>query len=255
MIEQLKDKYPIDKLCATLKCSRSGYYDWIDAGRPAHKAFDEATNDLVWGQYQQDRRQGIVRIRMNLRQDWGVVLSKSTIYRYMRINGIQSIIRKKRHAYGTVEHTRYPNLIKRDFNADRSNAKWSIDISFLSTTQGWLYLCAIKDMHDKFIVAHRMSRFNDNALVFDTVRDALKKVRRKDRIGLILHSDQGSQFTSPVYDRLLKQNHIRHSVSSKGSCVDNSPIESWFSALKVESIYLQDPVNVKEMIELVEEYV
>lgn len=255
MIHQLKDRYTIQKLCFVLKCSRSGYYDWIALGKPAYKAFDESLNKLIVERYEADKRQGVTRLKMNLKKIHGLILTKATVYRYMRLNGIQSIIRKKRHPWGTKPHHQIPNLLKRDFTTKKPNDKWSIDVSYLFTEHRILYLCAIKDLHDKSIISYRISRFNNNPLVLETFKAAVQRVPLKYRENLILHSDQGSQFTTPLYANLLEEHHVRHSVSYRGSCVDNAPIESWFSALKTESIYLKDKLSEDEMIALVDQYV
>jgi len=255
VIHQLKDQYTIRKLCFVLKCSRSGYYDWIALGKPIHKAFDESLNKLIVERYEADKRQGITRIKMNLKKIHGLILTKATVYRYMRLNGIQSIIRKKKHPWGTKPHHQISNLLKRDFTTEKSNEKWSIDVSYLFTRERILYLCAIKDLYDKSIISYRISRFNNNPLVMETFKAAMIRVPLKYRENLILHSDQGSQFTTPVYANLLEAHHVRHSVSYRGSCVDNAPIESWFSALKTESIYLNDKLSEDEMITIVDQYV
>lgn len=255
MIYRLKNQYSIQKMCKLLACSRSGYYDWITLGKPTYKAFDESLNKLILEQYLKDKRQGITRIRMNLKEIHGLVLTKATVYRYMKLNEIQSIIRKKRHQWGKKPHHNIPNLLKRDFTTERPNQKWSIDVSYLFTKDRILYLCAIKDMFDKSIIGYRISRFNNNPLVFETVKQAVYDTPIEQRKDLILHSDQGSQFTSPVYAKLLADNDIRHSVSNRGNCVDNCPIESWFSALKTETIHLMNKLSENEMIKVVDQYV
>jgi putative transposase len=255
VIHQLKDRYTIQKLCFVLKCSRSGYYDWIALGKPAYKAFDESLNKLIVERYEADKRQGITRLKMNLKKIHGLILTKATVYRYMRLNGIQSIIRKKRHPWGTKPHHQIPNLLKRDFTTEKPNEKWSIDVSFLFTKEKILYLCAIKDLYDKSIISYKISRFNNNPLVFETFKAAMLSVPLVHRKNLILHSDQGVQFIAPMYARLLEEHQVRHSVSYRGSCVDNAPIESWFSALKTESIYLYNQLSEDEMIALVYQYV
>lgn len=212
-------------------------------------------NELIMNQYQKDTRQGIVRLRMNIKTIYSVRLTNYTIYRYMRLNGVQSIIRKKKKKYGTVQHHKIPNLLQRDFSTTGPNQKWSIDVSYLHCVGRRLYLCAIKDMYDKSIVSYHISKFNDNSLVFETLKRALDKTTLKQRVGLILHSDQGVQFTSHPYTLFLRENDIIHSVSAKGSCVDNVPIESFFSALKSESIYLNTKIKQDFMIELVSEYI
>ena len=108
-----------------------------------------------------------------------------------------------------------------------------------------MYLCTIKDMYDKSIVSYKVSNFIDLKLVLDTVKEAIESVSYEQRKNLILHSDQGWYFTNWQYVKLLKENNIQLSISSKGSCVDNVPIESFFSILKTECIYLRQ--NLQKM--------
>ena len=251
----MKHKYPIKILCTLLKCSRSGYYDWIRLGRPTHKAYNEDLSDLILRQYLSDTRQGIVQLRMNIKAVNRVSLTNKTVYRYMRILDIRSITGRKPKKYNKIPHHEIPNLLKRDFTTTGPNQKWSIDITYIHTSEGVEYLCVIKDLYDRSIIAYRISRFNDNPLVIETVKEALTRVPRSKRIGLILHSDQGSQFTSIDYRKLLKRRHVKHSVSYKGSCADNVPIESWFSLLKCESLKLHRLVNRNIARHLVSEYV
>jgi transposase InsO family protein len=242
-------------LCNTLGCSRSGYYDWIKLGRPQYKAFDEVINDLVMGMYNKDNRWGIRQIRMQIKTAYGLCLTNKTVYRYMRINGVQSIIRRKTHRYPKVDHHDIPNLLHRDFNTDASNKKWSIDISYLFCKDGLSYICAIKDMYDKSIIAWSISRFIDHKLVMDTLNQAIESVSYEQRQELILHSDQGWHFTHYVYRKTLERNSITQSISAKGSSVDNAPIESFFSALKTECIYLHTKLYTHNVEAIVKEYV
>ncbi|WP_331865029.1 IS3 family transposase [Acholeplasma hippikon] len=183
------------------------------------------------------------------------MLTRYSVYRYMRLNQVQSIIRKKKFRWGARPHIKIPNLLKRDFTTERPNEKWSIDISYLFCKERILYLCAIKNMYDKSIVSYKISRFMSHDFVLNTVKMAISDVPQHQRLGLIIHSDQGAQFTSQVYSNLLKENNIKQSASFKGSCVDNSPIESWFSSLKSECVYLNDKMSESEMILKVEDYI
>jgi putative transposase len=255
VIERLKERYPVAKLCRILQCSRNGYYSWIHLGRPDYKAFDASVNQMVVEQYEKDNRQGIRRLRMNIKKVYGVCLTNGTVYRYMRLNRVQSVIRKKKHKYGKLAHHHIPNLLQRDFSTTGPNQKWSIDISYLFTVGKTMYICAIKDLYDKSIIAYTLSQRNDNQIVLDTVGKALSSVLPQQREQLILHSDQGYQFTSTSYREILKQNHVNHSVSYQGSCVDNVPIESWFSALKTECVYLFRRLTQEGMIQVVSDYV
>jgi transposase InsO family protein len=220
-----------------------------------HKAFDEKLNNLILTQYNKDSRQGITRLKMNIKKIHGITLTKATVYRYMRLNHIQSIIRRKKRKYSNVKHHVIPNLLQRDFTTERPNQKWSIDISYLFGKQKTIYLCAIKDLYDKSIIAYQMSSQMGLSFVSKTINMAMDVTPQNQREGLILHSDQGSHFIGPQYRSILKHHHIKHSVSYRGSCVDNCPIESWFSALKTESIYLYPKLSTNELITLVNDYV
>jgi len=251
----LKRKFPIKTLCTLLKCSRSGYYDWIHLGRPAYKSYNPALSHLILTQYLTDTRQGIVQLRMNIKAVIGLRLTNKTVYRYMKLLDIRSITGRKPKKYPKIPHHEIPNLLKRDFTTTGPNQKWSIDITYIHTSEGIEYLCAIKDLYDRSIIAYCQSRYNDNPLVLETINDALHRISYRHRRNLILHSDQGSQFTSHAYSALLKHHGIRHSVSYQGSCVDNVPIESWFSLLKCESLKLHHISTRNQAKQLVSEYV
>lgn len=192
---------------------------------------------------------------MQIKKLHNISIPKPTIYRYMQINNIRSITRKRTHRYSKVQHHNIPNLIKRNFNADDINEKWSIDISYIFANNGLMYLCAIKDMYDKSIVAYNISNFIDLKLVLDTVKLALSNTTLNQRKNLILHSDQGWHFTNWQYVKLLKENNIKQSISSKGSCIDNVPIESFFSILKTECIYLKQNLQKNEIPEVVKNFI
>ena len=210
---------------------------------------------MILKQYLADTRQGIVQLRMNIKAALGLRLTKKTVYRYMKLLNIQSITGRKPKKYNKTPHHEIPNLLKRDFTTTGPNQKWSIDITYIHTSEGIEYLCAIKDLYDKSIIAYRLSRYNDNPLVLDTVIDALTHVPYEQRSNLILHSDQGSQFTSNDYTKLLKKYNVSHSVSYRGSCVDNVPIESWFSLLKCEKLKLHSNITRNQARQLVSDYV
>jgi putative transposase len=240
-------------LCAVLRCSRSGYYDWIRLGRPKHKKFNAALSSLVaqihgaWPIY------GVDRIGMVLKRKYGLITSNKTVHRYMKVLGIRSVIRIKRK-YGPVKTHFTPNLIQRDFTTTGPNQKWSVDVTYLNSKDGVEYLCAIKDMFDKTIVAHHISNKNDNQLVLAAVDDAIAHVPLGSRLDLIIHSDQGSQFVSGDYTQKLKSASVQRSLSYKGTCVDNSPIESFFSALKSECLRLRRGRSRQQTRQLVKSY-
>lgn len=236
-------------------CSKSEYYSWVKTGKPQFKAFDSATNELVLKTYSKHPERGIRPIRMSIKRKYGIILTNYTVYRYMQINNISAISRRKRHRYPKLPHHDIPNLLRRNFNTNSSNQKWSIDISYIFARNGLKYLCAIKDMHDKSIIAHTISPFIDLKLVLDTVNKAIDKVPYKYRKELILHSDQGWHFTNHQYIKLLLDNNITQSISYKGSSVDNVPIESFFSCLKSECIYNINDLDKNDINDVVNNFI
>ena len=185
-----------------------GIIDWIKLGRPENKAFNESTNELVVKMHERNKTWGIRQIRMQIKKIYGLIVTNFAVYRYMRLNDIQSITRKKTHRYSKTPHHEIPNLLQRNFTTFCSNCKWSIDISYIFAVDGVKYLCAIKDMYDKSIIAYTISRFIDLTLVMDTVKKAVENVPLRQRKNLILHSDQGWHFTHIEYQMFLKENDI-----------------------------------------------
>ena len=251
----LRVRYSVNTLCKVLECSKSGYYDWIKLGRPENKAFNESTNEIVVKMHEKNKTWGIRQIRMQIKKIYGMIVTNFTVYRYMRLNDIQSITRKKTHRYSKTPHHEIPNLLQRNFTTFCSNCKWSIDISYIFAIDGVKYLCAIKDMYDKSIIAYTISRFIDLTLVMDTIKKAVENVPLRQRKNLILHSDQGWHFTHIEYQTFLKHNDIIQSISARGSSVDNVPIESFFSTLKSECIYLIKDLRVKDIDETIDKFI
>ena len=251
----LRDKYSVKILCKVLECSKSGYYDWIKLGRPENKAFKESTNELVVKMHEKNKTWGIRQIRMQIKKIYSLIVTNFAVYRYMRLNDIQSITRKKTHRYSKLPHHQIPNLLQRNFTTFCSNCKWSIDISYIFATDGVKYLCAIKDMYDKSIISYKISKTLDLPFVLNTVQQAVNIVPFEQRRNLILHSDQGFHFTNIVYQKLLADNNIIQSISAKGSSVDNVPIESFFSTLKSECLYLIKNLKVKDIDETIDKFI
>ncbi len=117
------------------------------------------------------------------------------------------------------------------------NQAWTSDITYISTNQGWLSLAVVMDLHSRNVVGWAIDKRMTEELVINALKMALFK--RKISAGLLLHSDRGSQYASQAYQRLLNQHGIICSMSRKGNCWDNSPMESFFRSLKVECIYRQ----------------
>ncbi len=142
-----------------------------------------------------------------------------TVLRVMNKYSLLAVIRRRRYVkYGEALH-RYPNLLDRDFTADRQNQKWATDISYIRTGQGFLYLSVIRDLYDNRIIAYKIGTEQTVNLVLNTIRAA----KRKEKVTseLQLHSDQGFQYTSQAYFKLTQEHGITSSMSKRGNPYDN----------------------------------
>lgn len=179
-------------------------------------------------------------------------MNHKTVQRIMTKYGLQAEIRRKRRYKVHREKAfKADNLLARNFEASKRNEKWVTDISYIRTETGFCYLSAIKDLNDGFIVSHQLGRKNDSGIVAAT----LKKVKKEAANGLILHSDQGTQYTSSAYFDLTQTYKIVPSMSRPGTPIDNSPIESFFGTLKTECLYRQRLANFEEAEQIIDDYV
>lgn len=191
---------------------------------------------------------------MVLNRKFNRIFNHKRIYRLMRLEGIQSIIRKKRKRYQkNIPNHVAENVLNRQFEADRPNEKWVTDVTeFKYGTSSKAYLSAIRDLFDGSIVAYVLGRSNNNTLVFETLEKALKA---EPGAKPILHSERGFQYTSVHFKEMTEQAGITTSMSRVGRCIDNSPIESFWSALKCEKYYLDTYETFEELEEAISEYI
>jgi len=197
---------------------------------------------------------GKFRIQAWVMKTYGIKVNHKRIYRLMKELKIQSVIRKKRYKrkYKSPEIVK-DNLLKRNFNADNLNEKWSIDISYIPLNKTkFNYLCAIKDLYNNEVIAYKIGKTQSIKFVKETIKLAIKG---RDVSNLIIHSDQGFQFTHKSYINLLEKNKIQISHSRRGNCLDNSPIECFFGHLKSEFKYLYCPKNDTETITSIKKYI
>ncbi len=179
-------------------------------------------------------------------------INHKRVRRLMRELGIRSIIRKKRRFYRKEASAIFPNLLSRDFSATTLNEKWVTDITYLRFGRIFLYLSAIQDLYNNEIVAFHISERNDIKLVLDTLDKIAKK---RDVTRTIIHSDRGFQYTSSTYNNRLEQLGIIGSHSRKANCLDNACIESFFSHLKSELLYINEYKTLDKLIQAVQQYI
>ena len=254
VIHRHRDEYPVSAMCRFFGVSRSGYYDFVTRlGKPEPDA--ELAGMIEHCQRKTDKTYGYRRVWKWLK-DRGIALNPKTVLRIMRKYGLLSEIRRHRKwvNLGQQMH-KYKNLLKRQFWADRPNAKWVTDISYIHTKEGVLYLSMIRDLYDNSIVAYKTASRQTVNLVLDTIRLAMKKEKKRVAAELQLHSDQGFQYTSQAYFKLTQSYGITPSMSSKGNPYDNAMAENFFSILKTECIYRHKPKTLKEANELIDRYI
>ena len=233
VIYRHKDKYSISEMCRFFGVSRSGYYGYVS--RMDIPAWDLPLAEKIKEcQERCGKTYGYRRVHIWLERN-GIYRNPKTILRVMQKYGLLSAIRRKKYRnYGNYLH-RYPNLLNRNFSAERPNQKWVTDISYIHTKQGVLYLSVIRDLYDNSIVAYKTGTEQNVNLVLSTLKEAKKK--EKVTTELQLHSDQGFQYTSQAYYRLTQSYGISPSMSRRGNPYDNALAENFFSILKTECIY------------------
>ena len=260
VVYDLKEEYTIKKLCNYLKISTSGYYRWLKMGRPIRYSFDEWLADEIEKIFYETKK-GYRFIKDEIFRRYGVVHNDKTIYKYMKILGLSSPIRKKRYQCCTKEDPNEKarivceNYLARNFTASRPLEKLVTDVSYIYSQQGRMYLSVIKDLYDNSIIAYQISRFNDLRLVMDNVIQVIDENWISSRFCL-LHSDQGFQYTNILYIRYLEEHGITVSHSRKANCYDNACCENFFGHLKSECLELEDlPKTYEELIRRIDDYI
>ena len=240
-------------MCAVLEISPKTYYKYRNKEGPDYydyliikEIFDESK-----GTYGYRRVAEGIKIKYE-----AVVMNGKKVLRIMKkYNLIPEYVRKsmKKNKNERIEDNVKPNLLNRNFNTDAPNKVWDTDVTYLIFKGARAYLSTIIDLYDRKVVAYKISKHNDNKLVMDTLNEAITK--RKDVHGLIIHSDQGFQYTSYEYKAICESKGIQISMARKGTPIDDSPIESWHSLLKKETLYNNNITSLEEYIGLVEEWI
>ena len=236
-IDERRDKFPVTLMCNVLGVSPSGYYAWRERPPSAREMANRTLYKKIEAVYNESRGvYGSPRIYHELDKQ-GVACSENRVARLMRLRGLRAkqIKRFKTTTKRNKAHPVAPNLLKRDFAADRPDQKWLADITYIATLEGWLYLAAILDLYTRRVVGWAMSDRMTSDLTIAALDMALLQRQQDD--DLIHHSDQGSQYTDRKYQALLKDHSIHASMNGAGSWYDNAPMESFFGTLKSELVH------------------
>jgi putative transposase len=236
-IENHREAFPVRRMCKIMAVAPSGYYAWrtrpISELKMANNTLVEKIKEI---HAEFEGKYGSPRIYQELRGK-KIACSENRVARLMRENGIQA--KHKRRFRVTTKanpaHPVAPNLLNREFTAEKPNQKWTSDITYIRTKESWLYLAVVLDLFSRRIVGWAMSTRITSKLVIDALEMAI--AQRKPEAGLLHHSDRGSQYTGKPYQKLLAANKMVVSMSGKGDCWDNAPTESFFSSIKREQVH------------------
>jgi putative transposase len=226
--------WPVRWMCEALGVSCSGFHAWL-ARPPSRRArADEEIGARVRASFlASDRTYGARRVWQDVLAD-GISCGLHKVERLMRAEALRA--RPRRRGLPKDEGERRmapsPNLLERQFTAERPNQKWIADFTYVWTAEGWLYVAAVVDLFSRRVVGWSMSAGMTAQLVTDALVMAIWRRGRPD--ALLHHSDQGSQYTSEPFQRLMADNGITCSMSRTGNVWDNAAMESFFSSLKTE---------------------
>jgi len=235
-MEAHRSEFRVAKMAEVLQVSRSGFYAYLRRPKSNREIENELLLEKIKAIYKKNHAiYGYLRITNELKNDGAP--SKNRVYRLMRKNGIKSKTVKKYKATTNSNHNLQvaENLLNREFTANKPNQKWVSDITYVATDEGWLYLAGVMDLCGRPIVGFAMAEHMRKSLVIEALNQAIGRTGAKE--GLLVHSDRGVQYASREYQAILNENKFICSMSRKGNCYDNAPMESFWGKLKQEWLY------------------
>ncbi len=247
-----RNQYPVLVMYKFFSVSRSGYYSFIKRMNRPEK--DDALAEMI--RRQQDKcfhTYGYRRIWQWLKCNTGIYHNPNTILRVMKKYGLLAKIRRRRRWQQMGQHLhKYENLLNRDFHAERPNCKWVTDISYIQSKQSILYLSMIRGLYDNRIVACKTAPQQTVNLILDTIRQAVRREKKKAAAELYLHSNHGFPYVSQAYFNRSQQCGITPSLSRRGNPYDNAMTENFFSILKTEWMSRHKPASVSEANKMID---
>ena len=235
-IDDNRDGFDIGLMCRLLRVSSSGYYSWRGRAASQRKIANQELFDQIRRVFYENRQvYGPVRVWKALQKE-GIASGRDRVARLMKVNNLRCKRRKRRMVTTKSDPSKKPapNLLSREFASDAPDKKWSSDITYIHTREGWLFLVVILDLFSRKVVGWAMKATMTAQLVCEAYHMALEQ--RRPAAGLIHHSDRGSQYTSYEFQRLLAKSKTLSSMSGKGNCYDNAVSESFFGTLKTELV-------------------
>jgi putative transposase len=238
IIEDHRETFPVRVLCDVMGVSAAGYYAWRGRPERPRKTVNRALLSEIRRLHLAHRgRYGAPRIHAALR-GLGHTVSRGRVERLMRREGIRAVTPQRFRACTTDSRHDWPiapNRLGQKFAAERPNQVWLADITYVPTSEGWLYLAVVLDLFTRKIVGWAMRDHMRAELTIAALTMAIQ--RQKPAPGLIHHSDRGSQYPAADYRKVLDAAGMIPSMSWKGNCWDNAPMESCFGTIKTELVH------------------
>lgn len=227
-------KYPVATMCRVLEVSTSGYYAWRKRAVSQRSREDAVLTDRIRTIHTRSKgTYGAPRIHAELADEEGVRVGRKRVARLMRAASLQGVSRRKRPqtTVRAVGAQPAPDLVERDFTATGPDRLWVADITYIPTWSGFLYLAVVEDAWSRRVVGWSMASHLRTELVLDALDMA---IRRRRPVGVIHHSDHGTQYTSIAFGKRCREAGVRPSMGSVGDCYDNALCESFFATLECE---------------------
>lgn len=246
--------FPVEKMCQTLKISRSGFYSWIGRDKSQRQMKNEVLVEEIEKVFVKSRQlYGSPRIHAELNA-LGYHCNKKRVARLMQ----GKFIAKTKKKFKVTTDSRHnlpvaPNLLRQKFVSEAANQIWTSDITYIWTQEGWLYLAIVLDIFSRKVVGWSMSQRLESDLVLNALNSAI--ARRQPTQKIVFHSDQGVQYACSDTRQLLKNNGFVQSMSRKGRCYDNAITETFFHSLKTEQVYFERYNTRKEARQSIFNYI
>jgi transposase InsO family protein len=255
IIDELRNEYPIERVCNVLNINSRSYRKWISKGKPIMNNYNKKIAEIITVEHNDNYKvYGTLRLKEFIKRKYNIEINHKCIRRYKRALGLKTIVRDPNNKITNVSNKEKnlaymaKNVLNCNFISEAPYEKLSTDVSYIPCTDGLIYLSAVKDLFNKKIISYVCSERNNTELVLDT----LNKVPKGRGI---IHSDQGSLYYSWDYRKRLEELGYTRSMSEKGKCWQNAPIENWFSQLKEEWLRRIGKQSKKETIKSIKKYV
>ena len=251
--------YPITELCKLGRVSRAAYYKWLSREIPKNEKENQRIAEIIESIHNESPDKGYRRIRDDLERYHDIDVNDKRVLRICRKKDIKSTIKYSNN--GCTRQATNPqyiaeNILNREFTADMPNEKWLTDVTefkyYVGPAVHKIYLSAILDLYDRRIVSFVIRDSNNNALVFDTFDEAIKK---NPNAHPLCHSDRGYQYTNRLFHNKLEKAGMTQSMSRVGKCIDNGPMEGFWGILKRERYYGKRFTDKETLVKMIEDYI